>query len=158
MAGPLSHSPAEINAELLRQWDVPSTPWVYYDSNEPDASAVGDEIVTMYDTEGMEDGRAMIDGELWNHWGIQARIRSSEHTDGWLHANAIRNFWATQINQAVVAMKDKDGNLDGSRYLIWCIAHIGPVLALGKNVPNTKRSIFTVNAISAIRELTAPTT
>ena len=150
MAGNLSHTPAEIVAQLMRLWD-PTL--LVYDTNEPDQY---DLVTTVYDTEGRSDGRAMVDGELWDHVGIQARIRSSQHLDGERLANRIRTFWAQSINQAVIGMLNDDGTPDGSRYLIWCLSKIGQVICIGKNVPPTKRSIFTINALTTIDELAPP--
>jgi hypothetical protein len=152
MAGPLTHSPAEITQVLLQE-KFPQL--AIFSTNEPDAGGmefggqvIGDLTITVYDTDGKGDGRAMVDGTLFNHWGLQIRVRSSEHRDGWVQANTIRNFLAEGVQQAVVVMPD-----DSSMYLIWCYANIGQVLPLGKQTPQSKRSIFTINCTAAIREL-----
>jgi len=158
MSGELSHSPAEVIAQLIQTWDDaqvalgnPSVGPIYF-SNEPSEL---DDVVTIYDSPtGQSDGRAMIDGELWEHWGIQARIRASEHKEGFLRAKRIRKFWSEGVYQAVVTMTDPAP--DGSQYVVWAITKIGQILALGKQTPQTKRSIFTINATSPIRELIAP--
>ena len=109
MAGNLSHTPAEIVAQLMRLWDPTLS---IYDTNEPDQY---DLVTTVYDTEGRSDGRAMVDGELWDHVGIQARIRSSQHLDGERLANRIRTFWAQSINQAKKNLLRPSGGSLGCR-------------------------------------------
>ena len=144
MSGPLTrHSPAEIIRKLLDEWGANG--WQVFATNEPDEP---DQTVTVYDVDGASDGRSMCDGELWNHWGIQVRVRSDEHPDGWLQMNAIRNFFSMNVNQAIVVMDD------GSAYIVWCITNIGQILPLGQDKPRTKRSLFTLNCRVPIREVT----
>jgi hypothetical protein len=148
MAGPLTkHSPAEILQQLMKvaqaAGNVGDPTFQIYATLEPD---LNDDTVTIYDTDGMSDGRSMIDGELWNHWGLQFRVRSSRHATTWTKANAIRNWLSTGINMAVVL-------LGGSSYLVWCVTNIGQIIPLGKNVPQTKRSLCTINARTPIQEL-----
>lgn len=136
------YSPADIVRRLLISLGAGVSPsngalWPVYATSEP---GTPDNVVTVYDTAGLDDGRAMVDGELFRHLGFQVRVRSIDHRSGWDKASEIQNLLARSTYDEVVAMPDD------TRYLIHCVSRIGDVIALGKEVPNSKRSLFTVNA------------
>lgn len=142
------HSPAEVIRWLLVALGLGTDPnlalaWPIYATNEPNEP---DDCITLYDTTGTQDGRSMVDGELFQHFGFQVRVRSTDHRTGWVKAEAIRQALAKSIYQNLVSR-------DGSRYLVWCAAKISMVLVIGKDTPRSKRSLFTVNAVAPIRIL-----
>src|SRR5688572_13398595 len=96
MALELLHSPGEVVAYLLVELGLGATPtnppaspatWPVYAEGEPDTP---DNCITVYTTAGRSDGRSMIDGELFEHYGVQIRIRGRTQTDGWQKASAVR--------------------------------------------------------------------
>lgn len=148
---PLSHSPADIVRRLLILLGAGVSPsngavWPIYASSEPGAP---DDVVTVYDTAGVEDGRAMTDGELFRHFGFQVRVRSIDHPSGWSKASEVQDLLARSTYDLVVTMPDD------TRYLVHCVSHIGEVIALGKEVPSSKRNLFTVNATVTLTTLPA---
>ena len=86
---------------------------------------------------------AGLDGELWQHWGFQVRVRAKDHPVGTAKVAAIRKCLAEQVYHNQVS-------LGSSRYLVWCVAKISAPMWINKDVPGSKRSIFTLNALAAI--------
>lgn len=147
----LDHSPADIVRRLTIALGVGSDPnnspndvWPVYQQNEPD---MPDEVITLYDTEATYDGRAMFDGELFQHFGVQARVRSksSRANVGWSKADEIRYAWSKSVRRYRLT-------IGATLYLIHSINRISGVISLGK-MPNSPRNLFTVNAIVAVTKL-----
>jgi hypothetical protein len=137
MSLPLLHSPADIIRSLLvtNLGEV----WSVYVDSEPNTP---DSVITIYDTSPRPDGRSMIDGEVWQHYGIQLRIRSLDHPTGYVKATLVHDTLAEQVKKASVT-------LTGSVYLVWSVSPKG-VIRMGKDKPSTKRSLFTVNALCCV--------
>lgn len=152
MANTLLHSPADIlKAALVGLGGAvaptnPPADWACYSEGEPD---LPDRCVTVYTTQGTDDGRLMTDGELQQHYGVQVRVRADRHAVGYAKAAAIRAL----ISDRAGGLYDYAVTLDGTSYLVHCAAKVGQVLALGKEVPKTKRSLFTVNATITVTVL-----
>jgi hypothetical protein len=141
----LPHSPAQVIQQLIADLSLGTDPlantaWPVFASGEPSKP---DNVLTITDTTGLDDGRVMQSGELLTHYGFQVRIRAVDHATGWAKADAIRTAFAESVYQNRVT-------LDATHYLIWAVTHIGQVLALGKDTPSTKRSLFTLNATVTI--------
>lgn len=147
MANTLLHSPADIVRRVLIALglgvDPPSTPWPIYCDSEPGAP---DNCLTLYDTTGKSDGRAMKGGELFTHYGIQVRIRAVDHPTGYLKADAIRCDMARTIY-------DRGVTIAGTAYLLHCLARISEVLILGTETGVSKRHLFTINALASLKKL-----
>jgi hypothetical protein len=143
----LTHSPADVIRRLLIALGVGTDPdalgeWPIFASGEP---AVPDNCITLYDTAGAGGGRMMVNGELVSFDGIQARVRASTHPVGWKKADEIQTAFAMDVyNETVV--------LESVTYRVFSISRIGDVLALGKESPTSKRSLFTVNATVAMEQ------
>src|SRR5438132_8051410 len=113
----LQHSPADIISRLLIAVAsdmltdpslVPLQAWPCYVSREPD---VPDDVVTIYDTMGRDDGQVMNDGELQEHPGIQIRIRATRPDIGYDKARTI----ATTLDKGIYANRI---TVDGVSYLV----------------------------------------
>jgi hypothetical protein len=147
----MTHSAAQVVAQVLQNMGLGGSPtggslttsWPVYYSNEPNEP---DNCITVYDTIGTSSGRSMIDGELWYHYGVQIRIRATDHFTGWQKADSIR----TAIAKQIFAMKLPIGV---NNYLVPAVSRIGSVLAIGVDNPHTKRKVFTLNAVTAIQQL-----
>lgn len=143
----LTHSPADILRWALIGLGLgltPSTtPWPIYASSEPD---IPDNCITTYDSIGNDDGRLMIDGSLQQHQGVQIRIRSVDHATGWRRAALARSMLAQQIYDTLVT-------INSSSYIIHSINRISNILALGKEIPTSKRSIFVINAVISVKQI-----
>jgi hypothetical protein len=150
MPGILANSPADVIAQLLIEMGlvtdptlVPLQAWPVYVDVEP---TTPDSCVTVKDTEGKDDGRTMTDGERHQHHGFQVRVRSAAPPIGFVKANAIAVALDQQVNQALVT-------LGSHTFIVYEITRTGDVLPIGKDTPNSKRSVFTVNCVSPIRQV-----
>lgn len=151
MSNYLKHSPADVIARLITSLNggvEPSsgnltTPWQTFATKEP---ALPDDCITVYDTQGVSRARTMKTGELLTGYGIQVRVRSEIETEGWIKADQLRILLAEAVYQIRVDLTDPVA----ASYLVWSLDEIKDVIALGTNVPNDKRSLFTLNMLATI--------
>lgn len=145
----LDHSPADILRYALVALGVGTLPddvdeWPIAVDTEPDEP---ESVITIKDTVGMNDGRVMFNGAQQLHPGVQVRIRAPKHNNGgWLKADSIRKAMNESVYQEEVT-------IDSKRYLLHCCSNVSQVIPLGKDVPRSKRSIFTINALVSVRAL-----
>ena len=148
----MTHSPADVVRWLLvgsplnlgaDPTVLPLGAWPLYESNEP---STPDNCVTLYDTDGKDDGRSMIDGQVLDHYGFQVRIRSVDKSTGRVKADAIRDALMGAIYQNGVV-------IGAANYWVHCIANIGRALFIGTDSPNTKRSLHTINAVVSLYQI-----
>jgi hypothetical protein len=142
----LVHTHANIIRQLLTDAGLGILPsvsgdWPVTHSNEADRP---DNFLTVRGTTGQSDGRSMIDGELFEHRGWQIRVRSTNEDVGHTKANAIRQYLSGVLNQLV--------NIDGTQYVVQCFSRIGTILYIGKDTPNGKRTIHTLNGLITVRQ------
>lgn len=149
MPGPLTHSPADVVRWLLVALGLGSSPalepleaWPVYTDNEPD---LPDEVITTGDTSARDSGRVMYDGERAEFNGFQVRVRAGTFDVGYAKAHALA-IAMDQAYQVVV-------HVGASSYRVQSISRTSDVLSLGKQVPGSKRSLFTVNALVCLRQL-----
>lgn len=153
MSGTLTYSPADILRRALialGQGTDPVSPssaqalvaWPIYCSLEPGEP---DNAITVYDTVGRDDGRFHTSGERQEHHGIQIRVRSDTHVNGWTKARAIAVDLDQSINFTVVAV-------EGVSFIIHSVSRTGDVFALGKESPTSKRSVFVINTVLTVRQ------
>lgn len=134
-----ANTAAEVMRQLLidiGQGNDGGTSWPVFDSNEPNAP---DNVITCYDTQGIDDGRSNLDGTLWAHLGVQIRVRSMGVAVGRTKANAVRKALSEAIRRTVW--------IGTAQYWVSNVARIGQVLALGKEKPDSNRNIFTLNVL-----------
>ncbi len=148
MSGALSNSPSQVIQQLLVDLGVGTLPsadgsWPISASQERDKP---DAVITVYDTAGVPDGRTMIDGVMQEHYGFQVRIRSTTHATGYTKASEIQNVIDSSVQNTSVTVSS-------SVYAVASITRTGSIIALGKE-PSSKRSLFTINAVVAIRQTT----
>lgn len=117
-----------------------SSDWGIYAEGEPSSP---DNVVTLYETQGIDDGRDMITGEKFGAYGFQVRIRAVDHKTGILKANQIK----TTMELKAGGIYDLGVTIDGINYTVHAVSKIGQILSIGKEVPKTKRSLFTINAV-----------
>lgn len=140
------HSPAEVIRQLLVDQGLGTNPggiWPVFDSALPD---LPDNCIAVKDRPGTEDGRSMITGELFVHYGFMVFIRSKDHPLGWVKASALRTALAEGTYQEPVTVDD-------THYLVHCISRIGAVLPLGYETPTSRRNLFTINAAVSLKQI-----
>lgn len=146
MPGTLTHSPADVLRRALIDLGLgsapPATPWPVYASSEPSSP---ENVITVYDTEGRDEGREMILGERQERHGFQIRVRAGTHTEGYTKARAI----AVALDEVVYM---RAVSIEGIAYLIWAISRTSDVISLGTNVTSSKRQVFTINGTVSLRQ------
>jgi hypothetical protein len=157
MSNPFRHSPADILAQLLvdiKQCDAAADPdplsptgWPVRVNGEP---TVPDNHITCYDTTPQEDGREMIRGEMFHHFGFQIRVRSTDQLTGWAKADAIHTALTEQVYQEVVTLPLAGGG--SAQYNVQNASAKSP-LHLGKDAPGSKRSLHTINGLLSVLAL-----
>ena len=147
MSGSQEHSTAEVIRAALVQLVLGTNPaanaaWPIYASGEPSSP---DNCLTVYDTAGSTEGRHHVDGMVQEHPGIQVRIRSSGYRVGWTKANSV-SIALDQINYASVVIGTKT-------YEVYSVTRSGNIIYVGNESSTSKRQIFTVNAVVALRQI-----
>ena len=149
----IQHSPADIlrwllvNAGQLADPTVvsgtpplPTGNWPGYVAVEPN---LPDNCVTLFDTDGTPDGRAMPTGLVYYHYGCQLRVRSTTQNAGYVEAKALQQYISESIlmNTVVIA---------GNSYLVHCCSGIGEPVRIGQDRPNSGRFLHTLNLMIAL--------
>lgn len=144
------HSPADILAALLvaqsQGGDAEASPlpaWPVYVTDEPGAP---DNVLTVFDTAPVLNGRRMADGVQVQHYGLQVRVRGAAPAAGWAKARSLAVFLAETVRLNRVT-------LEASQYLVSAVSQTS-LLSLGKESPESKRVLYTVNCLAAMRALT----
>lgn len=145
-------SPADIVRHLMINLNLgvlPSTrssgdpTWPIFSDKEP---SVPDDCITVKDTTGTSDGRRMVDGFPQAHFGLQVRVRAVDKNAGWRKAVAIRTLLSTSVRMTAVA-------IGSDTYNVAAVTHMGQVIPLGDETPQSKRKVFTLNMTAAITQL-----
>jgi len=147
MSGSLTHSPAQIISQLLIDLALGTAPadngtYPVYTAIEPDSP---DNVITVTDQVGRISGRQQVTGQVSEHHGAQIRVRNQEHKAGFTKARAV----LIELDETVVL---NTVSIDSSTYTVYAISRTTDVLAIGKETPTSKRDIFTINVVVALRQ------
>lgn len=141
------HGPAYIVGQLLI--DLGAVTEVADDDNWPisisDELPEPDNAVSIFDTQGAQHGSVQTDGEVQEHPGIMIRVRATGYQIGFAKASAI----AELLDQSVVY---ETVTIEATDYIVHSINRTSNVLHLGKETPNSKRHLFTINATVALTQ------
>lgn len=162
----LNHTPAEIARRLLidKGWGADATgkyrevnkqlgkeqrtaleywgsSWPVFAEGEPEGPP--DSIIVVRTTAGVQHGRRQADGRIESHFGLQFAIRAAKHTSGRNKAMTL----ADQLDQETTMV---NVSWEGSVYEVWSIGRTGDVMVMGADAPNSKRKLFTINALMAV--------
>ncbi len=148
----LQHRPADIIRYMMIGKGLGTDPpasgvygaWPIFCSSEPDAP---DSVITTYDTTPQSDGRSMIDGEYYQHYGIQIRIRDLRSDSGWAKAAEIFRQFAENTYNVHLA-------IGSNTYKVCAMNSKGGIIQLAKEFPTDELNIFTINYISALYRVT----
>lgn len=152
----LTQTPAQILDVILREDGVVSDPalggdWPARVSNMPDGVGIPNDVVALYDTPGINDGRDMRTGEVFVHHGVEIMVRSLVYLDGW------RKIWAAAWAFEKVAMRSV--TVGGGVFLVWNITRTTEPASLGteegdeteKRPGIRRRELFSANFIVTVR-------
>jgi len=148
MSGLLAHSPASILRQALINLGLGTLPtsqstWPIYYSHEANSP---DDVITLYDTAGRVQGRVHKTGEMQLKHGVQVKVRSAKHKTGYTKAIAISNALDLSIANTIA-------NLSSSQYIVYATTRHTDVIPLGKQADDTKRSLFTINLVMSLKQL-----
>ena len=121
--------------------------WPIYVARTPNAP---DSVITVTNTTPRTQGRTSPNGITIHHYGVQIKVRDAGPTDGWVKANALTVALDQTVLLSVVTLEDTDGT-GSSTYMVYAISHSG-ILSLGKETPTSKRDLFSINALVALRQ------
>jgi len=149
MAGSLAHAPADIIRQLMVDLSLGTAPsaagtWPVYVGQEPNTP---DKCLTVYGTSSVHQGRVMDNGEVQERVGFQVRIRAANYVDAETKASAIAISFDQSIERTSVTV-------GANVYRVNSISRTSGPIDIGKNVPATKRDIFTYNATASIKQTT----
>lgn len=136
----IRHLLIQMGHGVLPSTRVVGTPWPISASKELPSP---DETITVKNTQGSDDGRMMGNGRLVYHYGMQVRIRALDEQTGWVKAETLRAALAESVKRTVVAV-------GANSYKVHAVTHIGPVIPIGDETPQSKRKVFTINCTAAI--------
>ena len=154
MSLPLLHTPADVlrwalvglgagaDPNVVDGSGNPTGSWPLYVSSEPN---LPDDVLTLFNTSPRQDGRSMIDGEVWAHWGVQLRIRGTDPRTLGTKAHSLYNLLNEGLYYHNVV-------IDGTPYVVYSASGVG-LQDLGKDTPNSKRSLYTLNALITLRRV-----
>lgn len=152
MAGRLQHSPADVVGKLLTDLGLGTDPEanVAWPLSVTGELTTPDECIEVYDTTGRLEGSLQVNGEMLVKPGIMIRVRAADHLSGYRKANQLFEAIAkTVYHNEVILPNDEE---DDITYLVEAITPTSDVLPLGKEVPSSKRDLFTINAVVALRQ------
>lgn len=144
------HSQAEVIRWLLIKLGLGTDPelsqaWPIGKGSEFDQP---DNTITVYNTTGQIDGREMIEGEVFEHYGYQIRVRATrERLVAAKMATIVRTL--ESVANEIVTI-DANSDVGAASYIVCAVNRRGSVIDMGKEYPTSERNVFTLNAVSAI--------
>lgn len=147
MSGRIPDLPSDIVAAIIvnRGWGSsgdlsPLQSWPVFvedEQNDPD------NCITVYTVGSNGSGRVM-QGETIEQQTFQVRVRSQNPSDGWSKLNEIADGFDKQVYYMSIT-------IGGNNYLVHSINRRGGIISLGKEYPESLRSLFTLNAQISVR-------
>lgn len=136
----LLHSPADILLQLLVDKELVALPsgegeWKGYVSNEPDSP---DKAVTVTDTGGTSGSRLQPTGEYLDRPTVQIRVRDATQNSAWQKIYEIQQALDTEVLGDSVT-------IGGSNYEVSYLTRTTGILSLGRESPESKRVLFSIN-------------
>lgn len=157
MPGPLEHAPSHVLLEYLVAEGFGVDPdddedgaWPIFKSRHPDRP---DDLIRITDTEGISNGDTQVDGERQEQHGVQILVRGVDDAEifGKIRAIAVH---LDRIKREVVDVPSVSTGTGSSisQYIIHAMQRTSGVIALGTDVPQGKRFLYTVNYLCSIRQ------
>jgi len=147
MSNGLDHSQADVVRWLLIAQSIGtdpslSTAWPIYVANEPDTP---DNLITVYDTAGIFEGRIQRTGEKVERRGIMIQVRGTSHPVTWAKMNALKLALDESVNKTLV-------DIGINQYIVYSISRQSGPISLGRE-PSTNRFLFSINSVVTLRQL-----
>ena len=152
----LTSSPAIIIRSLLIANNLGSDKdadsveaWPIHIQHEPDGDEEQDNMITLYDLGGTDDGRAMRTGERFDHETLQVRVRAKDFLIGRARMKLIADLFDGILREPVTVVVNETTSED---YAIQNISRSSPILPLGQEKGTKRRQLFTLNVAVTINE------
>lgn len=114
---------------------IESTPWPIYVSQQPNEP---DNVITVYNTAGITEGRIHINGMVPEQFGIQIRVRSVDYPTGLDKISDIVKTLDEEVYREIVKF--------GETLVVFHAAtRRGSIFPLGRDQTDGDREAFTVN-------------
>lgn len=150
MSGILDHQVSNIIQQLLIAEGYGTSPssntdWATFFNREPDSK---DNQISVLDREGINGPRLASPAQTGliernTHHGFQILVKGLPREPAHVKAQAIASF-LDQINNEIIT-------IDSTTYTIFTIIRTSDVLNLGVEVEASRRSLFSINSIAALR-------
>lgn len=145
MSGSLDHAQCEIIRKLLidlgQAANSQTVDWSIFSYSEPNTP---DNCITVYNTTGTTQGAFQTSGEVQEFHGIQIRLRGNNKKTAFAKAN--------DIFVALSGVQMRTVTVESANYTIASVRPTANVIDLGNETPDSKRRIFTINAITALHQ------
>lgn len=157
MSGVLNHPPQRILQQLLvdlgllledqdDQVTNPEVAWPSFVGSMPDTP---DNCVRVGDTDGVVQGREMVEGFLFEKHGCQIMVRSAGPVDGYVKAARILRAVSQDVSNETVVVVDETGTASSS-YNVQSVQATTPVLRLGPET-GSRRYRWSINILMSAR-------
>jgi hypothetical protein len=145
-ATPITHSPAEIMAQLLVDLGMATGPggsgsWPVFKTGITDKP---DDCIAVTDTAGIDDGAFLGPGATTEqHYGVQIMVRAATHPRCWVKTEAIRQALRAMDNMKTVW-------IGAASYTLPAVCRLAPPTVIGKDRPDSTRVLMSLNPTFAI--------
>ena len=148
MSNALDHSPAAVIQQMLIDLSLATDPvnngaWPVFVSNEMDTP---DSCITIYDTDGLLEGRIQVSGQVIEKPGLQFRFRAARPDTCFVKANAVMVAMEGSVNLLSVTIST-------SNYLVHAIDRVGSLISLGREADVSNRHIYVFNATVTLNKV-----
>jgi hypothetical protein len=116
--------------------------WPVYVSSEPN---LPDNLITVYDSAGILQGRIHRTGQVVEQYGTQIQIRGTDYTTLWPKVNSIKVALEESVSKNIV-------DIVSNEYIVYAMNRQSGPIFLGAE-PGTNRLLFTINYCAAINQL-----
>jgi hypothetical protein len=159
----LDHTPAEVIRTALVQLELGSygiayRDWPVFSEMEPDKP---DNLITVYDIDGIKNAREMPTGEVQEHYGVRIRVRAARDLVNGIEISGAR-VCRNKVNDVMRALDQSIWNYPiavlndiGSGttdYTLHSANRNGTVVRLGRMRNNSERYIYTVDYLVALTQ------
>ena len=121
--------------------DVPSDTWPIYIGSMPDGLRVPENLIAVYDTEGVKDNRNSRDRKNKFYNGIQIRVRSIDYVSGFQKMEEITN------------LLEKQSSIEQEGRKVYAMIQATEILSLGQEEGTKRRYMFSCNYLLGIKEV-----
>lgn len=153
MLSTLAHTPADVVRYVLVDLglgDLPQqlTAWSIYAERMGDY----DYSICVTTTEGILNGFNQVQGEAFEHHGIQIRCRSVNPAFTYRKMSQVQEAIDKLISSYLITIPDTETGVD-CNYIVDAVTRTGTIISMGMEIPQSGRFSYTLNATVTLRQL-----